>query len=523
MTASPNEPLFDSTLRSPSKPSLSGRALLPCLTVLGHPDRARLGQRAALKGLLVGQTVDVSRTEPKLGPAGGAPVAPLADPYLSRTSFRLRAVGASSIVVDPNGVPLRAEGQELAAPQAFNTEQLKRGVVLELGDRVLLLLHTCTNRTLTDVPGLLGQSDVIDELRCEIRNVADLDTPVLVRGETGTGKELVAQAIHGLSPRRAAPFIGINMAAVPEATAVSLLFGHARGAFTGAQHRHDGVFERAASGTLLLDEIGDTPESVQPMLLRAIETRRILPLGDAVERDVDVRFVAATDVDLEQELEERSFSAALLHRLAGYELHAPALRERREDIPLLLMSFIERELSMTGEVERAGELLALVIGSGFLARVVRHPLPGNVRQLRNMARHLVISNRGKPEPAITRAVERALGEEVKLEPPAPLPSAVPSASTRAGAISSEQLLQALRHHDWSPNRTAASLGIATGSLHDLMRRSGAVRRAADLSEAELRAAQSACSGDTREMANLLCVSERGLRITLRQRGMLEAS
>jgi two-component system, NtrC family, nitrogen regulation response regulator GlnG len=523
MTEPTDDPLFDSTLRSQGKAPSSRRATLPCLTVLGHADRARLGERAALKALLVGQSVEVSRAQLKFGRPGEPPRAPLADPHLSRTPFRIRADGVG-LVVEPNGVPLSAEGRALTGPEAFTAEQLERGVVLELGGCVLLLLHGSTNRPLTRLPGLLGQSDEIDELRCEITSVADLSTPVLIRGETGTGKELVAQAIHQLSPRCKAPFVAVNMAAVSESTAVSSLFGHARGAFTGAQQRHEGVFERAAGGTLLLDEIGETPGNVQAMLLRAIETRRVMPLGDAVERDVDVRFVAATDADLERELEEPSFSAALLHRLAGYELHVPELRARREDIPLLLMHFIDLELAATTEPERASELLALLLSSRFLSRIVRHPLPGNVRQLRNLARHLVISNRGKPELAITKAVERALGDEGELEPPTLLVSSSPrpSPSTRPAAISNEQLLQALRDHGWSPNRAAASLGIATGTLHDLMRRSGGIRRAADLSKGELRAAQDACDGDTRAMAEMLCVSERGLRIALRQRGLLEA-
>jgi two-component system nitrogen regulation response regulator GlnG len=520
MTEPTDDPLFDSTLRSQGKASSSRRATLPCLTVLGHSDGTRLGERAALKGLLVGQSVEISRAQPKFGRPGEAASAPLTDPYLSRTPFRVRAEGAG-LVVEPNGVPLSAEGRELTGPAAFTAEELERGVVLELGTRAILLLHTSTNRPLTQLRGLIGQSDALDELRCEITRVADLDTPVLIRGETGTGKELVAQAIHDLSPRRKAPFIAVNMAAISESTAVSTLFGHARGAFTGAQQRHEGVFERAAGGTLLLDEIGDTPGNVQAMLLRAIETRRVLPLGDAAEREVDVRFVAATDANLERELAERSFSAALLHRLAGYELHAPELRARREDIPLLLMHFIDRELATTAEAGRAGELLALLLSSRFLARIVRHPLPGNVRQLRNLARHLVISNRGKQELAITKAVERALGEDGEPQAPPQPASTIPRPSTRPAEISNEHLLQTLRDHDWSPNRAAASLGIATGTLHDLMRRSGAIRRAADLNEDELRAAQEACGSDTRAMASMLCVSERGLRIALRQRGLLE--
>jgi two-component system nitrogen regulation response regulator GlnG len=257
------------------------------------------------------------------------------------------------------------------------------------------------------------------------------------------------------------------------------------------------------------------------MLLRAIETRRVLPLGDAVERDVDVRFVAATDADLERELAERTFSAALLHRLAGYQLDVPALRERREDVPLLLMHFIEHELAATSEPERAGQLLALLLSSGFLSRIVRHPLPGNVRQLRNLARHLVISNRGKAEPVLTKALQRVLGDGPEPEPEsAALPDSVtPPSLAHPAEISSERLLRALRDHGWSPNRTAASLGMATGTLHDLMRRSGQ-RRAAEFADDELRAAHAACGGDTRAMADRLCVSERGLRIALRQRGLM---
>jgi two-component system nitrogen regulation response regulator GlnG len=320
------------------------------------------------------------------------------------------------------------------------------------------------------------------------------------------------------------------MAAMPESTAVSTLFGHARGAFTGASQRHEGVFERAAGGTLLLDEIGETPECVQPMLLRAIETRRILPLGESAERAVDVRLLAATDADLERGLDDHSFSAALLHRLAGYELHVPPLRARREDIPQLLLHFIAEELQAIDERAREGALLALLLESRLLSRVVLHPLPGNVRQLRNLARHLVISNRGQGEPRVTAAVERVLGERTSGSPlrtsvPAPAPAHAGedrhTHADHAGEISEARMVEALRQHAWSPNRAAASLGIATGTLHDMMRRSTQVRRAADLSDEELLAAHTACGGETRAIAERLRVSERAVRITLRQRGLAD--
>jgi two-component system nitrogen regulation response regulator GlnG len=537
MTSSSDDPLLLSTLRSRStRPSTPPRAKLPCLTILGHPERARIGERAPLKALLLGQAVEVSRAQPSFGRAGSLQQAPLHDRHVSRTPFRVRPA-ASGLTVEPNGTGLHVGGEPLIAPRTFGSAELELGVVLELEERVLLLLHYSSHRPPTELGGLIGQSDAIDALRCEIANVADLDTPVLVRGETGTGKELVAQAIHAASARREGRCVAVNMAAVPESTAVSTLFGHARGAFTGAHQRHEGVFERAAGGTLLLDEIGETPECVQPMLLRAIETRRILPLGESSERAVDVRLLAATDADLERDLDEHSFSAALLHRLSGYELHVPPLRARREDIPLLLLHFIDQELETTGEQSRAGALLALLLESRFLSRVVRHPLPGNVRQLRNLARHLVISNRGQAEPSVTSAMERVLGERSAdalvspsmrpsaLPPPPPLPRVadVPGATqaARAAEITDARMIEALREHGWSPNRAAASLGIATGTLHDMMRRSGQVRRAADLSDEELRAAHAATGGETRAMADRLCVSERALRITLRQRGLAE--
>ena len=150
--------LLDTTLRSGGKPSKSRATALPCLTVLGHVDRTRLGERAVLKALVVGQRVEVSRAQPKFGRPGAPPSAPLADPYLSRTPFCLRADRASGLVVEPNGVPLRAEGRALTASQAFSAEQLERGVLLELGDRVLLLLHRSTHRPLTELPGLLGRA-----------------------------------------------------------------------------------------------------------------------------------------------------------------------------------------------------------------------------------------------------------------------------------------------------------------------------------------------------------------------------
>ena len=486
---------------------------VPCLTVLHHPDPSRVGHRAALRVVSLGHPAFVSRDQPHFSAIGSDAGRPLEDPHVSRTPFVLKPSADGGIEMENLGTGVRVEGQEGAAKCRLSPGDMARGIVLELGGGVLLLVHLATERARTPVAGILGQSDAIDDVRREILRVADLDTAVLIRGETGVGKERVAQAIHQHSRRATAEYVAVNMAAIPESIAASALFGHMKGAFTGAQHKHRGFFERASGGTLLLDEIGDTPKAVQPMLLRAIETRLIVPLGEERERRVDVRLLAATDADLEDGLESDSFSAALLHRLAGYEIHVPPLRNRREDVPLLFRVFLamESEVTVAPEPHRDRD-----VPCALMSRIVRHPWPGNVRQLHNFARHLAIANRGADSLRTTPAVDRLLAVEDRIPE---RPAASPALHRRPRDIGDDELLATLSSNGWSPGRTAAALGIPTGSLHSLMRRCPRVRRAADVGDAELCSVHEACSGDTGEMAARLRVSERGLRIALKQRGL----
>jgi two-component system nitrogen regulation response regulator GlnG len=324
----------------------------------------------------------------------------------------------------------------------------------------------------------------------------------------------VARAIHELSARSERDWVAVNMAVMPEAIAAATLFGHSKGAFTGAQQRHRGVFERAAGGTLFLDEIGETPPAVQPMLLRALETGKILSVGDEAERDVDVRIVAATDAHLEQDVAQGSFRAALLHRLAGYELRVPPLRERRDDAARLLAHFLDAELRQLGEEqglfgEEQPEDPRLSVE--LVTRVLLHPLPGNVRQLRNFARHLAIAGRGKDSLVFDDALDRLLPSD----PPRPAGDSVPPGGRRPGDLTDEEVLAALEAHGWAPGRAAQSLDVPTSTLHDLMRRMG-IRRATDLSEEEVAEAEERCAGDVKAMARLLRVSERALRLAVRQ-------
>lgn len=238
-------------------------------------------------------------------------------------------------------------------------------------------------RTLQQQTGISGQSPAIHELLVRIEQMAPVSSTVLVQGESGTGKELVARAVHDLSPRRGKPFITVNCAALPESLLESELFGHEKGAFTGATERRLGRFELADRGTIFLDEIGEIPESVQVTLLRVLENRTFFRVGGAQPIRVDVRVVAATNRSLRDAVQMGRFREDLYYRLSVLNLYLPPLRERRDDIPLLVRRFI-REFSRQHDRTFHG------ITTEAMQRLVAAPWPGNVRQLRNLIESMVV-------------------------------------------------------------------------------------------------------------------------------------
>ena len=199
---------------------------------------------------------------------------------------------------------------------------------------------------------MVGESAALRQVRAHVERIADLPVPVLVRGETGTGKELVARAVHLRSPRRDGPFVSVNLGAIPRDLAAAELFGAVRGAYTGAAQDRPGFFRAARGGTLFLDEVGEAPPEVQAMLLRVLESGEMYPVGGQAPVATDVRLIAATDADLEERIRDGRFKAPLLHRLAGYEIRLPPLRERREDIGPLFVHFAREELERIGEAGR---------------------------------------------------------------------------------------------------------------------------------------------------------------------------
>ncbi len=224
--------------------------------------------------------------------------------------------------------------------------------------------------------GILGKTDVMLNLFETIENVAQSNTPVMIMGESGTGKELVARAIHQASARKEKPYIKVNCAALNENLLESELFGHVKGAYTGAERARVGRFEAAHGGTLFLDEIGDIPPSIQIKLLRVLEDKRIERVGDNRPVDVDVRIVTATHKNLEALIDEGLFREDLFFRINVFPLKCPSLAERREDIPLIAQSFIRRNAISSGK-----RILGLTPEA--LERLSTYEWPGNVRELRN--------------------------------------------------------------------------------------------------------------------------------------------
>lgn len=234
-----------------------------------------------------------------------------------------------------------------------------------------------------DIEKLIGRSQAMVEIARTIRRVAAFKSTVLVEGESGTGKELVVRAIHELSPRKGRPFIAINCAAVPSNLMESELFGHERGAFTGANARTAGYFEAASGGTLFIDEVGELELPVQAKLLRALETGMFMPVGSTREKSTDVRVLAATNSDLNKAVEEKRFRADLFYRLNVVRIHIPPLRQRVEDIALLTATLVERLCAENG-------IPVPAIEPSIVEAMQQYAWPGNVRELRNVLESLLV-------------------------------------------------------------------------------------------------------------------------------------
>jgi two-component system response regulator HydG len=306
------------------------------------------------------------------------------------------------------------------------------------------------------VEGLLGNSKPIERVSEVTQKVAEVFTTVLITGESGTGKGVIAQAIHRMSPRADKPFVAFSACNFPDSLIEDELFGHEKGAFTGASQTRRGRFEEANGGTIFIDEIGDLALPLQTKLLRALQERVVERLGSNVPRAVDVRVICATNRNLEKMVEEGTFREDLFFRISVVKIQMPTLRERKEDIPLLAEHFLRT-------FAKAHKKAARTLTPGFLSALTRHPWPGNVRELQNVIERSVVLANGHEYLGVND-----LPEELKE-------LTIPSDDEKVGsfheavqAFKKELVRSALRVHSGNKLKAAAELGISRCYLHRLL-------------------------------------------------------
>jgi len=313
---------------------------------------------------------------------------------------------------------------------------------------------------------IVGNSDGLRRVLKQVETVAPTDSTVIIYGETGTGKELIARALHNLSPRKANPFVKLNCAAIPTGLLESELFGHEKGAFTGAISQRIGRFELAHRGTVFLDEIGEIPLELQPKLLRVLQEREFERLGSARTIRTDARLIAATNRDLEKMVEEGTFRSDLFYRLNVFPVRIPPLRERPADIPVLVRHFVQQFGRRNGRnIE--------TISSETMEALVRYHWPGNIRELQNVIERAVIISKGTvlkvPVSDLRRRSDTAPSPAPKHSP------TVDSLKQRLGETERNQILAALEQSNWviaGPNGAAARLGMKRSTLQFRMQKLG---------------------------------------------------
>ncbi len=560
--------------------------LVPRLRLLYHTDLTRIGATSVGVPLASGKWIVVGRKSPEFAElhSGGAERA-LDNPMISRAQFQVRwlekaqcfevepSEGAKRKLgyTEPLGLSVQAGRFGVSRVRAIKTRmRLSPGSCVAIEDRVLIGLELVEkhHRTQDDRLGLVGESQAMWHLRRDILEVSGLPKPALILGRTGAGKELVARAVHDNSPRAKGPFVTVNCAALPENLVESLLFGHKKGAFTGADSTQQGMFRAASGGTLFLDELGEMPIQIQPKLLRTVQDGIVTAVGQHQGIKVDVRLIAATNRDPAVEISAGRLREDLYHRLSGHLIRVPALSQRHFDIPELFTRFLERQRGdypglawLWGGQEKWRRSIPM----GFFLDLMHCAWTGNVRELENIVERTVRLNRNvdvfrAPElpqeqsgsiagaqpvdvvtaaPAAQESDALSSGEHnhdsQKLLEAAQLLELAPktvakllnpsgleelwkvtqgeSQETRTTWLfkaAGDRLLALLRAHDFKQRPVVALLGISPSTLIKLMQHFG-LPRPSELSREVIEEALHNAEGDLDVAATLLKVSPQGLK------------
>ena len=506
---------LDQTMTTQLFAQVDGRpAALLGLTILWHPDSSRIGEQCL--GPAGEGALEVSRYAPLFFRPGQDGIA-IGHRAVARAPLYLRRNGDDGVEISApdSRMAVEVNGALLAHGITLDRAEVARGVVLGLGGHVLLCVHWMTLfPRASDVPGLLGVSSGAIAARELIRQVAPTDLPVLLLGETGTGKEVAARAIHAASKRRALPLVAVNMATLNEALAPADLFGAVKGAYTGALSARQGLFAEADGGTLFLDELGDTPASVQPMLLRVLESGCYRPLGASQDAHSAARLIAATD----QDLDAGGFNQPLLRRMEAFVIRLPALRERREDIGVLLLHALQGCTSSIDE--------AMTFPAALVSQMCNYDWPGNVRQLSNVTRRAVMAQRAGQAPTLMQFVQ-AFPPRAALpvqdnqhnpdDPGSPVEPTTPRRSL--ASIGNDDVLAAMEENGWQISGAAQRLGISRPSLYKLIEAHPAIRPAAAIAAPEIEAMLRANGNDVAACASGLKTPCEALRRHLRVLGL----
>ena len=338
----------------------------------------------------------------------------------------------------------------------FNISEVKATVERALADATAPAPPRARPATEAPPPGLIGRTAGMLAVYKQIAHAANAAAPVLIVGESGTGKELVARAIHANGRRASRPFVPINCGALTESVLESELFGHTRGSFTGAISDTKGIFEQATGGTVFLDEIGETSPALQVKLLRVLQEGEVRPVGASRIVKVDVRVVAATNVDLEREVGEQHFRQDLFYRLSVIVIHVPALRDRREDIPLLIETFLQNACGRAGR--------RVEISSDAVVALSNYRWPGNVRELENTVERLVVFSRGSTIDVTDLPFKASAGPDLQERLFLDLPA--------LDEIERRYLLHVLEQVGGNRTRAAEVLGIDRRTLYRMAERFG---------------------------------------------------
>jgi len=394
---------------------------------------------------------------------------------LKQLGDELRNVPA--IIITGKGSDERAVAAIEAGAFWYIEKPLKGPVLRALLDRALSKARDVQNlavlqRQLRDagrLGDLVGASKAMQDVMRVIEMAAPSSASVLITGETGSGKEIVARTIHKLSPRAGGPFVAINCSAIPETLMESEIFGHERGAFTGAAERRIGCFELADGGTLLLDEIGEMPAPTQAKLLRVLEDRKVRRLGSKTETPVDVRVLAATNKDPEQSVADGGLRQDLYFRLNVFHIHLPPLREHKDDIPLLSEHILRDINAKHGKSVRG-------VGAEVLDIFMSHTWPGNIRELRNVLERAAIMSE---KDLISRSSLPGEFGKLATKSPSDLSGIKFPIGTTVDAMERELILQTLQATGNNKTRAAELLGVSLKTLHNKLKEYGSEKNDAE--------------------------------------------